>query len=307
MDTLAILRQFLGHLLKGYSLGGTESSMQQFDQYLVSARKLGLSRPHLFLSFDCDTDLDATASEEVHFFLESLGIKATYAVPGAQLLKSPEPYQRLGQRGAEFINHGGLPHTEWTGDQWIGITFYDTMSPVEVEADIQRGHEIVTEVIGRAPMGFRAPHFGCYQAPEQLDLLHRTASNLGYRYCTTTLPSLGLKNGPVYHTHGLLEIPCFGSIRNPTTILDSWTYLTDRKNYALGEQYRDLMIETVDTFVSQQLPVVFTWYADPCHVLNQPPFMRAMEHLAKSGVVSVAGAEMASMLSKNSGYIYSEA
>ncbi len=296
MGALDIFRQLFGQWRNGHASAASEPSLQPLEHYVAAARKLGLDRPYLFLSFDCDTDLDAAAAEEVHEFLKSLGIKAAYAVPGAQLLKSPEPYRRLADRGAEFMNHGGLPHAEWNGDQWVGITFYDSMSPEEAEADIRRGHEIVTEVIGRAPMGFRAPHFGCYQKPEQVDLLHRTAARLGYRYCSTTLPSFGLKYGPAYETHGLLEIPCFGSIRNPKTILDSWTYLTDRKNYALGDQYFDLMVETVDAFVSRELPAVFTWYADPCHVLNQPPFMRAMEHLAKAGVVSVAGAELSGLL-----------
>lgn len=273
-------------------------SLEPFKNYEAKARSQGIDRPYIFLSFDCDTDLDAEAAEEVHGFLESYGIKATYAVPGAQLLRSPEPYKRLAERGAEFMNHGGLPHTEWRGDQWVGITFYDSMSPEEAEADIRRGHEIVTEVIGRAPLGFRAPHFGCYQKPDQVELMHRTAASLGYSYCSTTLPSFGLKNGPAYCTHGLIELSCFGSARNPGTILDSWTYLTDRKSYVLGDQYFDLMVETIDEFVSRELPVVFTWYADPCHVLNQPPFMRAMEHLAKAGVVSVGGSELAEILSK---------
>jgi peptidoglycan/xylan/chitin deacetylase (PgdA/CDA1 family) len=298
MGAFSMLRQLLGQLCNGRDVAASDPSLQPLEHYVAAARNLGLDRPYLFLSFDCDTDLDAASAGEVHAFLESLGIKATYAVPGAQLLRSPEPYQRLAERRAEFMNHGGLPHAEWNGDQWVGITFYNSMSPKEAEADIRRGHEIVTEVIGRAPVGFRAPHFGCYQKPEQVDLLHRTAASLGYRYCSTTIPSFGLKYGPAYETNGLLEIPCFGSIRNQETILDSWTYLTDRKNYALGDQYFDLMVETVDAFASRELPAVFTWYADPCHVLNQPSFMRAIEHLAKSGVASVGGSELAEILSK---------
>ena len=304
MGTLSLLRKMLRPLRSRGSVTSVTPSLQRHAGYIAAARKLGLDRPYLFLSFDCDTDLDAAAAEDVHAFLESLGIKATYAVPGAQLLKSPEPYRRLAQRGAEFMNHGGLPHAEWNGAQWVGITFYDSMSPEEAEADIRRGHDIVAEVIGTAPAGFRAPHFGCYQKPEQVDLMHRVAANLGYRYCSTTIPSFGLKSGPAYETHGLLEIPCFGSARNPETILDSWTYLTDRKNYTLGNQYLELMSETIDIFLKQQqLPAVFTWYADPCHVLNQPPFMRAMERLAKAGVVSVAGAELAVMASKNNKHL----
>lgn len=295
MGALSRLRQLLRPFFGRGAPAAETSLLAPLHAYLAAARMLGLERPCLFLSFDCDTDLDAGAAEEVHGFLESLGIKATYAVPGAQLLKSPDPYRRLAARGAEFMNHGGLPHAEWRGDQWVGVTFYDSMAPADVEADIRRGHEIVTDVIGRAPRGFRAPHFGCYQKPEQLDLLHRTSSSLGYRYCSTTLPLLGLKYGPAYQTHGLLEIPCFGSVRNPETILDSWTYLTDRKNYALGDQYLELMAETIEVFSNQPMPAVFTWYADPCHVLNQPAFMGAMDLVARRGITSVSGAELADL------------
>jgi peptidoglycan/xylan/chitin deacetylase (PgdA/CDA1 family) len=296
MSAFEIPQKILRRIIRGKNSPTSNPTLQPFETYLKITQQLGIKNPHLFLSFDCDTDLDAVAAEEVHIFLESLGIKATYAVPGAQLLKSPKPYQRLARRGAEFMNHGGSPHAEWSVDQWVGTTFYDAMSPEEVEADIRRGHQIVVDVIGQAPKGFRAPHFGCYQKPDQVDLMHRVASNLGYEYCSTTIPAFGLKYGPIYETQGLIEAPCFGSFRNPESILDSWTYLTDKKNYALGDHYQELMIETMDAFIDR--PVLFTWYADPCHVLNQAPFMLAMEHLAKSGVVSISGVELASITKK---------
>ncbi len=275
-----------------------DNSFIRLRNYIELGSRLGLKAPSLFLSFDCDTDLDAAAIEPVHKFLHSLGIKATYAVPGAQLLKDPSPYRRLAQSGAEFMNHGGRPHAEFDGNRWVGTTFYDKMTPADVEADIRLGHAIVTEVIGAPPLGFRAPHFGCYQSSEQLALLHRTAAALGYRYCSTTLPSYGLAKGPAVDIDGMVELPCFGSIRNLETILDSWTYLTDRTHYALGDDYFDLMKETVDLFVERRVPAILTWYADPCHVLDQPPFMRAMETIAKHGIPSYSGSELATRFTR---------
>ena len=296
MGIINRFRQILRPLRHPAPPEATIPSLKPLTTYVEAARKLGLTRPCLFLSFDCDTDLDADAAEEIHDFLDTLGIKATYAVPGAQLLKSPEPYRRLAARGAEFMNHGGMPHAEWREDQWVGTTFYDSMEPETVEADIRRGHEIVTEVIGKAPLGFRAPHFGCYQKPEQVALLHGTAASLGYQYCSTTIPSFGLGLGPAYITHGLIEFPCFGSARYPETILDSWTYLTDRKRYALSDQYLDLMVETVD-FMAATTPAIFTWYADPAHVVGQRSFYEAMRHIAGSGIASFTGSELAASLS----------
>jgi hypothetical protein len=263
-----------------------------FDAYARAARRAGIDRLYLFLSFDCDTDLDADGVEELHRFLISRGIKATYAVPGAQLERAADVYGRLGRSGAEFMNHGGLPHAEWRGDRWAGITFYDTMETEVVVADIRRGHEIATSVIGVAPKGFRAPHFGCFQKPEQIALMHRTAAELGYTYCSTTVPAMGLERGPAYLSEGMIEFPCFGSVRNPETILDSWTYLTDRVNYTLGDDYYHLLEETVRTMLDHGMPGVLTWYGDPCHVLDQAPFVRAVELLARKQVTSVTGEQL---------------
>ena len=46
----------------------------------------------------------------------------------------------------------------------------------------------------------------------------------------------------------------FGSARFPTTILDSWTYLADRRKYALGKAYAELFCETLDLFAGTKFP-----------------------------------------------------
>lgn len=278
-----------------FSGSGKQQGSQQlarFDVYTQAARRVGINQLYLFLSFDCDTDLDADVAEELNGFLAAHGIKATYAVPGAQLEKAADVYGRLARSGAEFMNHGGLPHAEWREDRWVGISFYDTMTTEAVVADIRRGHEIVSTVTGVSPKGFRAPHFGCFQKPEQIELMHRTAASLGYGYCSTTIPALGLANGPAYPSFGVVEFPCFGSVRNPETILDSWTYLTDRVNYSLGDEYYLLLEETVNTMLDRGMPGVLTWYGDPCHVLDQAPFVRAVELLARKKVTSVMGQQL---------------
>lgn len=291
MNMVPALKHLLSRALGRGSLQGGNPAAR-FDAYTRAAHGVGLDGLYLFLSFDCDTDLDADAAEALDAFLRARGIKATYAVPGAQLEKAAAVYGRLAQGGAEFMNHGGLPHAMWSEDRWVGITFYDSMSNEEVVADIRRGHDIATAVTGRAPNGFRAPHFGCFQKTEQVELMHRTAAELGYGYCSTTIPVFGLANGPAYTAHGLVEFPCFGSIRNPETILDSWTYLTDRVNYALGDEYYTLFEETVNTMLDKRMPGVLTWYGDPCHVLDQAPFVRAIELLAGKPIVSVTGTEL---------------
>ena len=262
------------------------------------ARAAGFERLYLFLSFDCDTDLDIAVVERLHAYLASLGICATYAVPGSQLEKGAQTYRRVAAAGGEFMNHGGRPHAEWQIDQWVGTTFYDQMDADAVVADINNGHAIVADVIGQAPAGFRAPHFGCYQNAEQLARLHHTAAALDYRYCSTTIPRYGLERGPAYASAGLLEFPCSGSAAYPATLLDSWTYLEDRRHYRLGAEYYTLVAATLASYRRLAIPGVLTWYADPCHVFDQPPFHQAMELLSRAGVVAVTGMELANLVAR---------
>lgn len=56
-----------------------------WPQYARKVRQQGLSRFYLILSLDCDTIEDIDAAEKEHSWLQTRGLKATYAVPGQQL------------------------------------------------------------------------------------------------------------------------------------------------------------------------------------------------------------------------------
>jgi len=273
-----------------------ERAALRYSVYSEAARNVGLRESLLFLSFDCDTDLDADVVVDLHKFLLELGIKSSYAVPGAQLEKHPDPYRELAAMGAEFMNHGARAHAVWDSDRWVGVTFYSEMDRDEVVRDIIEGDRIVRETLGIEPLGFRAPHFGSFQKSEDLQLIYRTVQELGYTYCSTTTPALGLREGPVLFRGGLVEIPCFGSIRNPETILDSWTYLVDKINYRLKDEYAELFEETLRVCQEQEIPAIFNWYADPCHVAGQSAFLKSMELIKEQRIRSLTGSEIAELV-----------
>lgn len=254
-------------------------------RYDALARRAGLDRLHLLLSFDCDTDLDPAAALEIEPLLKERGVKATFAVPGAQLRKAAATYRGLAERGAVFINHGAAPHAEFVDGRWRGCSFYAKMTADEARADIREGHRVVRETTGQTPRGFRTGHFGCFQEPEQLALVHETLAELGYAFSSSTVPAKALERGPWYDVGGgLLEIPTFGTWASPESLLDSWSHLTDRVDYALGDSFFDLFAETVDRLTAAGVAGILNYYVDPAHVAGQAPFRRALEHAVKRDV-----------------------
>lgn len=263
-----------------------------FHQYSSLCRAAGVDQVYLLLTFDCDTDEDIAAARELDVDLRRRGIRAGYAVPGVQLERGAETWRAIGEVGAEFLNHGWQAHAEFRDGRYWPATFYNEMSEAAVVADVRRAHQTLLDVFGTGPEGFRAPHFGSFQAPEQLELLYGTLRPLGYRYCSTTIPALGLARGPVVDMGGMFEVPCTGSYRCPTTLLDSWTYLTDRTHYHLGDEYFELFEETITRLRELGLPAILTYYADPAHVLGQKSFERALDTIAGFAVPSLQGRDV---------------
>lgn len=199
------------------------------------------------------------------------------AVPGAMLDAASTTYAELARGGAVFLNHGGAPHAEFREGRYHARTFYNEWQSGEVEDDIREGHRIVTAVTGREPRGFRAPHFGYFQQPEQRELVYRMAHSLGYRYCSDTLPSQGLARGPVFDVGPIAEFPLSGSIEDPTTILDSWNLLEDFVDFRLSPRYFELMDRTLALFATKGWPVLLNYYVDPAHVASTPHFLAAID------------------------------
>ncbi len=258
-----------------------------FLEYGRLARLRGFDRLYVALSFDCDTPEDIPAAERVHIWLNKQGLRATYAVPGAQLLEGAQTYRRILAMGADFINHGARPHAEWRDGRYWSITFYNELTTEEVIEDIKKGHEICQQVLGRSPVGFRAPHFGYFQSPEQREVMYSVLKDLGYQYSTSTLPEYGLHYGPVVQEKEIDEIPLSGSYLDPFTILDSWNYITSPYEPFLKDDYTNLFIQVIDKMRELGVTGVLNYYVDPAHVVRGKAFYRAMDYLIQNNIQSV--------------------
>lgn len=249
--------------------------------YQARARRAGLDRLYLILSFDCDTEKDIAAAWDVHSRLMDMGICAAYAVPGELLIEGQDVYRRIAGTGAEFLNHGHRQHMYFdeAAGMHLSCFFYDEQPPDVVETDVTEGDRTVTEVIGIKPSGFRTPHFGTFQTEAQLKFLHRVLQRLGYTFSSSTTPGFGLCYGPMFYRYGLMEIPVSGRGDSPFHILDSWGCFA-RPDRELGaEDYRRGAIG-----MSERLrggAGLLNYYADPSHIAQQPVFFETMRELLK--------------------------
>jgi hypothetical protein len=265
----------------GYFLWSRLHAASLMDRYRAQARRAGLDRLYLIVSFDCDTAEDIAAAAEVHRRMRDIGISPAYAVPGELLAEGQAVYRRIAADGTEFLNHGARRHTYFdeAAKEYRSCFFYDEQTDEVVEADLVGGDRAVREVLGTAPRGFRTPHFGTFQNPSQLRFLHRVLKRLGYRYSSSTGPFFGLRYGPVFDRFGLKEIPISGGGTRPFAIIDSWACFAAPGRRLGPADYRS---ETLA--MARQLaggPGLLNYYADPSHVVGEPLFFETMAELAR--------------------------
>mgnify|MGYP001450165984 CR=1 FL=1 len=276
-----IRRAIADPVLASYAVWARLHPSSSLAQYRAKAARAGLDKLYLVLSFDCDTPDDIEVACSVHEQLLDLGICASYAVPGALLMEGADVYRRIAATGAEFLNHGGRSHTYFDTEcgEYRSNFFYDQQPRDVLKRDIEEGDRIVTEVIGKKPIGYRTPHFGTFQRPDQLFFLHQVLRDLHYTYSTSTVPFAGLRYGPAFTRFGLMEFPVSGQGSNPLGILDSWGCFRAPDRVLTPEDYGREAFGLAGHLASG--PGILNFYADPCHVADQAIFFNVMAELAK--------------------------
>lgn len=129
------------------------------------------------------------------------------------------------------------------------------------------------------PQGFRAPHFGTFQRPDQLRFQHGVLRELGYAFSTSTVPLFSFRFGPAFRDFGVLELPVSGMGSRPLRILDSWgcfeapgrrfgpaDYVTQGR--LMADRYRALGVGLLN------------FYADPSHIHDRPEFFETVAYWA---------------------------
>ena len=267
-------------LAAAYQVRAQLDSDSMWRRYAVNCRSAGITTITLVLSFDCDTPDDIRVAWDVHSRLLDMGVRPAYAVPGALLRQGAQVYRRIAETGAEFLNHGGVSHTYFddSAGRYRSCFFYDELDPARVAQDIVEGDDIVRDVLGAPPKGFRTPHFGTYQKVRQLRFLHKTLKELGYQYSSSTTPYWAVRKGPMFDDFGIAELPVTGIASRPLSIFDTWAYFEAPSQLFEPADYVREAQALAHSFKDHGCGL-FNIYADPSHIFDSDYFFDAIATL----------------------------
>lgn len=131
------------------------------DWQQLAARRIGLAgwdRPSAGLPRQCAALLGA---------LDQMGVSATFFVLGLSARRYPSLVREIAARGHEIASHG-----------YAHRRVYD-QGPRELADDLRASIELIGELTGRAPRGYRAPAFSITRStPWAFELI----AELGFRY-----------------------------------------------------------------------------------------------------------------------------
>jgi peptidoglycan/xylan/chitin deacetylase (PgdA/CDA1 family) len=196
--------------------------------------------------------------------LEEEGVKATFFVPGYDAECYPEVVREIAQRHHEVAAHGYLHEML-------------LLPQAEEERRLNLTHDILTDVIGRAPVGWRSP--GGLKTPNTLGVLHK----LGYQYdCSdkdADMPyTIRLADGRSLvelpnNTFSLDDFPFYSHSRTPVSeVLQQWMdefdsiysergyYLLTvhpRSSWGSGTANRANAVRTLIRYIKRHRDVVF--------------------------------------------------
>lgn len=272
-----------------------------WKRYDSLARQQGFDRLYLLLSFDCDTPEDALTASTLDEWLYDHSIQRSYAVPGCMLAANPAIYQAIAAKGAEFLNHGYLPHTQMVDGVFRSTTFYAEMEPAAVEEDVRKGHETVCKILGRKPAGFRAPHFGLISLNQKEENIQPVLRDIGEYYSSHTTPFEAIQYGPVWWKNNWPEFPVCGSTVAPFSILDSFTYLQSPAIRKVTTQFSAVLKQTIRQLHEWQVYGLLNIYVDPSHVAEDAGFLEAMQLTRDLGIPSLTYTQSLEIGSQDAG------
>lgn len=240
-------------------------------------------RVSLCLSFDCDTPKDAEVMPHLLALLEKYQIPASFAVIGALVEETPAVYKKIVAAGHEILSHGYSKHTEIDAQgEYHSTMFYHELSPEQIEDEIVQNHKCLENVFGIQVMGFRTPHFGTFQLPQQISLLYSLLKKHGYRYSSSVMMLYAKQRGYLKFGEGIREFPLSAIVGMPLSVFDSWSLLRAPGRDFTDADFFPLFRRMIDIALKSSRPIFLNVYFDPSHVVGFDGFEACLQYVSEN-------------------------
>lgn len=124
--------------------------------------------------------------------LDATNTRCTFFVLGRTAERYPDWIKRLDQAGHEIATHGH------------GHERVEALTPESLRADLRRSVDLIGNLTGRAPAGYRAPYFSVGRA--QQSWAYEVLAETGLRYSSSVFPFAGRNYGIGDHDLAPIEI-----------------------------------------------------------------------------------------------------
>jgi len=220
----------------------------------------------IFLSFDCDKDIDIKFLDKILMILNESQIKANFAIPAYYLKNNSQQINKIIQTGHELLNHS-FSHP----DDFVDLDLEMMKNEIK-KADLE-----FNNVIGYRCRGLRAPHFGwLYYAPEKFIQMIEFLKEIGYRYSSSTVLSWFTftdfkKITDVLRHLDFIEFPLAPNPIRPLEPFDSYYFFkNNRSGKTLTNKqmqyFLSLFCQVINKSIQYNIPI--NVYFDPQDVIK---------------------------------------
>lgn len=231
------------------------------------------------LSFDCDLPEDVTSHAWLLGRLKEYRLRGSFACIGKYVEMFPAEHRLLADAGHEIINHtySHPSHRLLNPHQRFRV-----LSDEQLREEVSRAHETIEKIIGVAPVGFRAPHFGGLHTNRVYPILRE----MGYRYSSSTIGTRTPTLGSPFKFRGIWEIPLSPDPKTAFGCLETWgLYRANPPHYRDKDEFLALLDELLTAGIASR--AFLNFYLDPVDLHRDPEMcdevLRRLARLTEAG------------------------
>jgi hypothetical protein len=131
-------------------------------------------------------------------------------------------------------------------------------------------------------MGFRTPHFGTFQQPDQINGLYKLLKKHNFRYSSSVLMWYAHRQQRFAEpTASFWEFPISARVGPPISLIDSWNMIIKDHQRNRTARLKEAWDQALAVAMSSSRPTYLNVYFDPAHVVNYRPFESMLKKISE--------------------------